>query len=393
MSRIRRLGLGVIDQGLSSLSNMLFLVAVAREAGIDEFGAVSFAYALFAFGLAVQRSSIGTLIALSAGKLLVPPLLGSVLWGATMVAVGVGLGAVVGDGGSAAYYVVLSGCVLIYPQDLLRYSAIAERRVGLATVSDGAWMAVTLALLLASLVGATLSVTAIAAVWVFVGAGTGLVLIAVPVLRVVTGRSHWLRDHASELRTLGPDALLACTAPLMLAAAMAHYMSLGDVAAVRGAGTLLGPVTMIFSALPAVLLPEMARVFGNDRSRLATVQAVVMSALVLAWGGALLLLPDAAGEQVLGESWANSRTILIWAVLEIVIWALATGPIALLGSYRQWRTLIRVRIVYLITVGCTLGVTVPSGSLTRVMIGMAFASAVNCTILTVAARREKARYS
>ena len=391
MTGIRRVGLGVIDQGLSSVSNVLFLVAVAREAGLEEFGAVSFAYALFAFGLAVQRTSVGTLISLSAGRNVGPPLLGSFLWAVAIAAIGTVLGATVGDGGSAAYYVVLGGCLIIYPQDVLRYSAIAERRVELAVISDGSWVCVTLALLVVSLAGATLTVTAMALVWVLLGASAALVTIAVPLRSLIALPSRWFREHVGELRTLGPDALLASTVPLLLAAVMAQYMSLGDVAAVRGTSTLLGPVAMLTSALPVVLLPEMARLFGDDRARLATAQAVVMSLVVMTWGGLLALLPDVAGEQVLGETWSSSRAIWLWAVLEIALWALATGPIALLGAYRRWRTLMLARIAYLVTVVCVLGVTVSGGSLSRVMMGMVLASALNCLILTVAARREQTR--
>ena len=43
---------------------------------------------------------------------------------------GLVLGATVGDGGSAAYYVLVAGCLVVYPQDILRYDAIAQRRAG-----------------------------------------------------------------------------------------------------------------------------------------------------------------------------------------------------------------------------------------------------------------------
>ena len=392
MARVRRVGLGVLDQGLSSISNVLFLVAVAREAGLQEFGAVSFAYALFAFGLAVQRASIGTLVSLSSGRNVPPPLLVSLLWAVAVVVLGLVLGASLGEGASPAFYVIVGASLLVYPQDLLRYSAIAERRVGLAVVSDGLWVTVTLVLIVLSVAGTPLSVTAMTLVWVVLGAGSALVAIVVGLRGNVARGGQWFRDHASELRTLGPDALLASVAPLVLASVMAQYMSLSDVAAVRGAGTLLGPAAMLFSALPVVLLPEMARVLGNDRSRLATAQALVMSLLVIAWGVCLALLPTSVGEQVLGQTWAGSREILLWAVLELVMWALASGPIALLGTYRRWQTLLLVRIAYLLAVGVALGLTVTTGSLTLVMIGMLAASAVNLLVLSVAARRERVRH-
>lgn len=391
MTSVLRLGFGVLDQALSSISNVLFLVAVARAAGPEEFGAVSFAYALFAFGLAVQRGSLGTLISLSAGRNVPPPLLVSVLWAVLIGGVGLVLGTTVVGGASPSFYIIVCACLLAYPQDLLRYSAIAERRIGLAVASDGTWAAVTSVLILLSLVGGSLTVTAMSVVWVLLGAGPALAVIAVPQRRNLARGGQWFLDHASELRTLGPDALLASLAPLILASVMAQYMSLSDVAAVRGANTLLGPAAMLFSALPVVLLPEMARVLGSDRSRLATAQAVVMSVLVMGWGAVLALLPDRVGEQLLGETWSSSRHVLLWVVLELVVWALASGPSALLGTYRRWRTLLLVRVTYLVAVAAALGLTVASGSVTRVVVGMLGASVLNCLFVTLAARREKAR--
>ncbi|MCW2738725.1 hypothetical protein [Nocardioides sp.] len=387
MTRFRRLGLGVIDQAFSSLSNVLFLVAAARGAGVDEFGAVSFAYALFAFGLAVQRSSLGLLVSLSAGSNRPPPMVLSLAWAAVVATLGVVLGSTIGDGGSAAYYVLVGACLLIYPQDLLRYGAIAEGRAHSAVASDGAWLAVTLGLLVANLAGLRLEVTTMTLAWVLAGGGSALVVILVPLRsrRGSDGRG-WLRQHAGELRILGPDALLACLAPLLLAAVMTSHMTLGDVAAVRGAGTLLGPAAVLFSALPAVVVPELVRVLSDDRARLAVAQAAVMSVLVLAWAGCLALLPRSIGEQVLGETWGSARAILPWVVLEQVVWALASGPISLLSTYRRWRTLLTVRVAYLAAVAVVLVVTVGSGNLVWVMGGMVAAAVANFVILAGASR-------
>lgn len=388
MTRFRRLGLGVVDQGLSSLSNVIFLVAAARVATVDEFGAVSFAYALFAFGMAVQRSSLGLLVSLSAGTRRPPPLVLSLVWATLVAGLGVVLGRTVGDGGSAAYYVLIGACLLVYPQDLLRYGAIAERRADHAVASDGAWFAVTLGLLLSTLAGLRVDVTTMSLVWVLAGSGTALLMMLVSQRADMrSGSGDWLREHARELRVLGPDALLACLAPLLLAAVLTSYMTLGDVAAVRGAGTLLGPAAVLFAALPAVMVPELARALGDDRARLATAQAAVMSVLVLTWAACLVLVPQRIGEQVLGETWTGSRAILLWVVAEQVVWALASGPISLLSSYRRWRILLTVRVIYLAAVACALALTVGSGNLTWVMSGMVAAAVINCAILGLASRR------
>jgi O-antigen/teichoic acid export membrane protein len=385
-TRFRRLGLGVVDQALSSLSNVLFLVAAARSAGVDEFGAVSFAYALFAFGMSVQRSSLGLLVSLSSGSRQPPPLVLSLLWATLVAGLGVVLGRTIGDGGTWAYYVLVGAALVIYPQDLLRYSAIAERRADRATLSDGAWFVVTLALLLSTLAGLSLDVTAMSLIWVLGGGGAALLVMLLTQRQDLhANNGEWLRRHVGELRILGPDALLASLAPLLLAAVMTSYMTFGDVAAVRGAGTLLGPAAVLFAALPAVMVPELVRVLGADRSRLAAAQAAVMSVLVLAWAMCLILVPASIGEQVLGETWAVSRAILPWVVMEQVVWALATGPISLLSAYRRWRMLLTVRVVYLVAVACALALTVPSGDIEWVMSGMVAAAAANCAVLWFAA--------
>ncbi|RYC11535.1 hypothetical protein [Nocardioides zhouii] len=386
MTAFRRLGLGVIDQALSSLSNVLFLVAVARVSGVEEFGAVSFGYALFAFGLSVQRSSIGLLVSLSARRNLPPPALLALLWALVVVALGLALGATVGDGGSAAYYVVVAGCLVVYPQDILRYNAIAQRRAGHAVLSDAIWTSATVALVLASLAGVSMDTTTMVLVWVGAGCVALVAIALAEQVAVASSPRRWFADHADELRILGPDAVLASLAPLLLAATMAEFMTLGDVAAVRGAGTLLGPTAVLFAALPAVILPEMARILGDDRARLARVQAFVMGLLVVAWGGFLLLVPDDVGVHVLGETWTRSIAVLPYAVLELVMWALAAGPISLLSAYRRWRTLLLARVAYMAMVTCALAVTIASDSVVRVMIGMAVASAGNCLVLAIAAR-------
>ena len=239
-------------------------------------------------------------------------------------------------------------------------------------------------LVVASLAGVSMDTTTMVLVWVVAGGVALVAIVLAERVPVAASPRQWFADHADELRTLGPDAVLASVAPLVMAAAMAQFMTLGDVAAVRGAGTLLGPTAVLFAAIPAVILPEMARVLGADRSRLARVQASSWGAgRGLGW--LLLLVPDGAG----CRCWArpgSGRSPAAYGVLELVMWALATGPIALLSAYRRWRTLLLARVAYMAMVTCALAVTILSGSVVRVMIGMVLASAGNCLVLSMAAR-------
>src|SRR4051812_7301189 len=52
----RRLGWGIIDQGLSSLTNLLVSLSVARMLGAEQFGAFSLAYVTYGFILTASRA-------------------------------------------------------------------------------------------------------------------------------------------------------------------------------------------------------------------------------------------------------------------------------------------------------------------------------------------------
>src|SRR5689334_13088330 len=52
----RRLGWGIIDQGLSSLTNLLVSLSVARTLGAEQFGAFSLAYVTYGFILTASRA-------------------------------------------------------------------------------------------------------------------------------------------------------------------------------------------------------------------------------------------------------------------------------------------------------------------------------------------------
>src|SRR5690348_13853229 len=88
MSRSRRMTLGLVDQILSSASNVLVVFAVARTSSVREFGSIALTLMLVTTGLAICRGSFGTPLLLGGPDLRQTR---SELSGATTGALGLGV--------------------------------------------------------------------------------------------------------------------------------------------------------------------------------------------------------------------------------------------------------------------------------------------------------------
>lgn len=387
MRVLERIGWGVLDQALSSLSNVVFMIALARVADTAVFGALSLAYAGTVFGLGVLRGSLGTLAATdSVGRLaLKTPLKMAIAWAAATSAITLSLAMLVGL--SPAYLALALGPLLVFPQDLLRYAAIARGRVRAAASADAIWLVLSVGILgwtlLPSSSGHDLAVVV---VWL-AGAGMALTVLAIALLRGQREDENSAAVDARELRTLIPLALLSTAVPLMLAAIIAAVLGSSDVAAVRGGSTLIGPVSLLLSAVPLVVLPLVAQARGTAGTNLARAQSVIMLAFVIAWGLMVLFLPDRTGTALLGPTWPLTHAIWLWVVLEYCTWALASGPQVRLQSERLWGVLFRLKVLYVLVASAFLAVTIPTGDLEHVMAGMLAAGLINLGAVAFALRR------
>src|SRR5512132_4343544 len=64
-SLLKKGAVGLVDQGMSSLSNVLAVIMVAQSLSASAFGAFSVAYAVLIFLLTLSRSYFGTLLTLT----------------------------------------------------------------------------------------------------------------------------------------------------------------------------------------------------------------------------------------------------------------------------------------------------------------------------------------
>jgi hypothetical protein len=324
-------GWGLADQGLSSFTNFLLGLSVARTGGPGDLGAFSLAFATYTMLLNASQgmgteplvvrfsasaddaawrrhvsSALGVPIALGllagAGALLVAAVAGGALRSAFL-----------------ALALTLPGLLL---QDAWRAAFFARRRAVLAFVNDLVW-AVALVCGLALLhVTHHTTIFWVTATW---GLAAGLgALVGIAQARVAPrpGRARrWLveqRDLAP--RYLGELTVGAASEPLSFYA-IGAVAGLAVVGAIRGAQILLGPLYVFIIGFRLAALPEavrLARVSTRRLIRLTFVFAGSIAVVAVIGDMTLFLLPEGVGRLVLGPTWPAARSVLLPVTIAMV---------------------------------------------------------------------------
>ncbi|MBQ1123224.1 hypothetical protein [Streptomyces sp. B15] len=345
---VGRLSWGLADQAASSLTNFAVGIYVARSLGLVAFGAFSLAWVTYGVVLSVSRglatdplmvrfsgvsdASWRGAAARSSGTALG---VGAAL-GAACLAVGSALGGGVGTA-FACLGVMLPGLLL---QDAWRYAFFAAGTGRKAFVNDLVWgLALVPAMVVAARVG---SVAAFVLAWgasATVAAAYGCLQSGIRPRS--SGTREWLREH----RDLGYRYLVENVsnsgAGQLRAYGLGAIVGVSAVGVVRGAELLLGPFLAVLMGLSLVTVAEAARVLRRSPHRLGTFCLLLgggQAAAALLWGAALLLVPDRAGELVLGGVWHSASELIVPATLGVAGAGLGTGAAAglrALGAARR----------------------------------------------------------
>ncbi|MCW2616116.1 MAG: Membrane protein involved in the export of O-antigen and teichoic acid [Frankiales bacterium] len=324
----------VLDQVVSSGTNLLLSLLVARSLSADGFGAFAVAFTVYAFlvgagraliaqPLVVRYASQGTAAFHDASRSATgaAAALGAVAGGVTLAS-GFLLG---GPTGAClvAIGVLLPGLLL---QDMWRAVFVSEGRPAAALVNDVAWGVAQFAL-----VGCFLLLDQRSAVAMLVGWG-GAALVAA-VLGGFQFRGHpqvrssvsWMRQQRDLVGYYAASFLAVMGANQLTMLLIAGLGEPSDVGALRAAQVVLGPLNLLGYSISAFALPEISRRQLGGAAALKA--AVAISALMVladvAWGLTLLYLPDSVGESLLGDSWSNAQEVLPATLLGVV--AVGTG--------------------------------------------------------------------
>jgi O-antigen/teichoic acid export membrane protein len=350
-----RLSWGLADQAVSSMTNFAVGIYVARSLGVTAFGVFSLAWVTYGVVLNVSRglatdplvvrfSGVSTeswrgAVARASGTALGVGL----ATGAASVLVGLGIGGSVGPA-FVGLGIALPALLL---QDAWRFGFFAAGAGRRAFVNDAVWgVALIPAMLLADREG---SVVAFVLAWGASGAvAAGYGCVQTGIRPRLVGVLGWLRAQ----RDLGTRYLVENVsnsgASQVRAYGLGAIAGLAAVGTVRGAELLLGPFLAVLMGLSLVTVAEAARVLRRSPHRLPTFCLLLgggQGAAALAWGAALLLLPDRVGAFALGGVWHAASALIIPATLGVTGASFATGAASGLRALGAARRSLRAQLL------------------------------------------------
>lgn len=305
----------VADQGVTAATNIAVLVVAARLSSAGDFAVFTMAYMTATVLLGLSAAYLGQALVLERGAGVPGACRSAAAFAAIgSAAVGVPAAAVLGlvPGGTGDTFTALALVLpVVVPQDTLRYCCSALRLPHLALTADLLRLAVTLPVLAVQPSGA--SPARLIALW-GVAAAPALVVGGLLVARRTRGapvrpgrylrRGHLGRRFAVEFGVGNGSSQLAVVALGVLADPLA-------VGALRGAATLFGPLNVLCNSATAFGPPLLGRVPGvRGRKRAGAGLAVLIAAAAVGWTCLFLLVPDAFGRQVLGDTWQAASALL-----------------------------------------------------------------------------------
>jgi len=320
----RRLGWGVADQAMSSLSNFAVSIYVARTLGATQFGAFSLCYVTYSFCLNASRGLATDPLMVRCSGTDLPTWRGAVAnCTGTAAVTGLAAGSCVLAAAAAlhgtarlpflALGLTLPGLLL---QDSWRYSFFALGRGSQAFLNDTIWTVTLLPAL------RLLRVTGHETVFWFVLAwgATATVAAAVGPLQArviprLSGAWQWLSRH----RDLGPryfaEGTSQSAAFQLRAYGIGLILGLAAVGYVQAASTLMGPFQVVFFGITLIVVAEGARILRHSPRFLPLFCLLLSAGLTagaLAWGVFLLVaLPRGLGSWLLGPIWRPTYPLVV----------------------------------------------------------------------------------
>ncbi|MEV4666434.1 hypothetical protein [Microbacterium sp. LWO12-1.2] len=318
LARSKRLSFAVVGNGFASLASLALSVAIARASSVAVFAAFSIAMVAYLFGSGLIRSAL-TDSALSRPtdrdtyvRSFQRASLVSLFGAAVLIAWGI-----LADN---AFLIVLGIAFHgLLSFDFIRTFDSAAGVAGRAMTSTTIWSMLTVGASIMSIAG-VLDARMVFVVWAATGALSGYALMLAARTPLVP---KWTR-HREDTRVAGLFALdfaVGSGGSLLTTGLLGLLDNARILGAVRGAGTLLGPLNLVSTTVRSLLLPFLSR--RNNSSggqiRAALRVAVLQVVFLLPFLVGLQLLPASWGRQILGETWDLASLALLPLSLEAVL--------------------------------------------------------------------------
>ena len=354
----RRLGWGLADQAVSSLTNFAISIYVARSLGAAQFGAFSLAYVTYSFLLSASRglSTDPLLVRFSAAELPAWRRAVAICTG-TAASVGLVTGACVLIASAflsgtprAAFFALgltLPGLLL---QDSWRYAFFALGRGSQAFLNDLIWASALVPALLYLRMTGHETVFWFVLVW---GAAAAVAAAVGPlqarVIPRIDGAREWLSKHRDlGFRYLAENSAISGAGQLRVYA-VGLIVGLSAIGYVQAAGLLVGLFLVVFMGISLVAVPEAARVLRHSPRHLRMYCMLVGGGLAVAallWGIALLiLLPRGLGDRLLGPIWRPTYALVLPITVQVIGACFSAGATAGLHALGAASRSLRAQVI------------------------------------------------
>ncbi|MDT0193790.1 hypothetical protein Q9R30_00290 [Arthrobacter sp. AB6] len=325
----RRAYLALAVDGLFSVSSLLLAIAIARSSSVEEFGAFGLATVLYLFSMGLIRAAV-TETTLSLGPSKVD--LHNGFQRAILISLVIGGVLIIGGLITGMNFVLVVGISTpgLAALDYIRVTHSAMYRPMAALWLGLAWTISVFAIGVTALLVRVEPLT-VFAVWSGSGAVIGLVAWALGRFPL---RPLWRRNERDTRAAawFSVDYLAGSGGSLVSTGLLGAVLGASVVAALRGAGTVLGPMNLLSTTARSLALPYLTRARLRGAAHEVRSAALITSALMLAvlpLAAILLLIPDAFGAELLGESWEVVAPVL--APLAIESAAALAGSVASAG--------------------------------------------------------------
>lgn len=396
----RRVGWGMADQAISSLTNFALSAVVANLVGVDEFGAFGIAFIVYLLAIGASRAvSSEPLLVRYSGEIddrfrrAVTRSTGSAfvvgaLSGVVVVAIGVVLG------GPDRDALVPLGILLVplLVQDAYRHAFIAGGRADRAVENEIVWaIGQVIGFAIVLLAPGSPPLWALVAAW---AGGAALAALTAAIRLRCTPAPHlarrWWAEHRDVAPRFGLEFFARAGARQSTVFAVRGIVGLAGVAAIRGGQVLFGPVNVFLLGAPMVLVPEAVRARRRSTAalrRLTIRASMLLVGLAIVAGAAGMLLPDSIGELVLGDTWAEAKPLIPAQALLLASVAANSGTIAGIRALRDPARTFRVRLalIPIILGGGTIGAIV--GGAAGSVVGLAIGNWIGAAMFALQFRR------
>lgn len=384
-----RAGLTAVDQILSSAGNGVIMLAAAAVASADDFGWVALAFTAVAMVLGFGRGFFG-LSLLSAGFNRPRSITGEAGRAVTIgLIAGTVLGVLLGVVGHAtpvasAFWLIAASLPFTLAQDILRHLAFGVARPGAAALWDAVWTVPAVGVFVLCLVHPDqFALNQVVLAWL-IGAIVSCIGLMVTLRIRPQLAALWraFRPTAHERFSFGMNSGLAPIGNLLVLLVVSAQVGVAGSGALRGANTVLSAIAVLSSTIPVFIIPGIARrgEAGHDAWPLLCRAATVLGVAAVLNGLFFLLLPEALGRRILGDTYPMTREILMLVALEYAVTGWVMVVVTVLQIDRRGRETMILRIVY---TALLIGLAYAAAALTGSIVGAAWGLLVATAVVAV----------